>query len=147
MWAEGFCMCFLHTQHDKLGRSHSPTMHCILLVVTLPCYYIYQVHDSVLANCVYVSSDGAHFTYAHARNLRETPNRHVYPLPLERIRGLGGIMASCLVVKTGEQWETRLSKRLRSRYIGSSVCLQTPPKRETRLGACPSAVLQSRIHA
>ena len=42
----------------------------------------------------YVSSDGAHFTYAHARNLRETPTRHVYPLPFERIRGLGGIMVS-----------------------------------------------------
>ena len=24
---------------------------------------------------------GAHRTYAHARNLRETPTRHVYPLP------------------------------------------------------------------
>ena len=32
-WAEGFCMCFLHTQHDKLGRSRSQTMHCILLVL------------------------------------------------------------------------------------------------------------------
>ena len=32
-WAKGFCMCFLHTQHDKLGRSRSPTMHCILLVL------------------------------------------------------------------------------------------------------------------
>ena len=31
-WTEGFCMCFLHTHHDKLGRSRSPTMHCILLV-------------------------------------------------------------------------------------------------------------------
>ena len=34
-WAEGFCMCFLHTQHDKLGRSRSPTMHCILLVIII----------------------------------------------------------------------------------------------------------------
>ena len=71
---------------------------------------------------------GAHFTYAHAPNLRETPTRHVYPLPFERIRGLGNIMAS--VVETGEEWETRLSKGRRSRYIGSSVCLQTPPKRQ-----------------
>ena len=30
--------------------------------------------------CLYRPS-GAHFTYAHAPNLRETPTRHVYPLP------------------------------------------------------------------
>ena len=40
-WAEGFCMCFLHTQHDKLGRSRSPTMHCILLVIIIIIIYNY----------------------------------------------------------------------------------------------------------
>ena len=72
---------------------------------------VYDRHD------LYVSSDGAHFTYAHARSLREMPTRHVYPWPFERIRGLSGIMASRLVVETGKQWETRPSKRRRSRYI------------------------------
>ena len=75
-----------------LGRSRSPKMLSIPLVI------MYR-------------PSGAHFTYAHVPNLRETPTRHVYPLPFEQIRGLGGIMASCLVVETGEEWETRLSKR------------------------------------
>ena len=36
------------------------------------------------------------------------------PLPFERIRGLGGIVASCLVVKTVEEWDTFLSRGLKA---------------------------------
>ena len=30
---------------------------------------------------IYIHWDGAHFTSAHARKFRETPTRHLYPLP------------------------------------------------------------------
>ena len=66
---------------------------------------------------------GAQRTYAHAPNLRETPTRHVYPLPFERIRGLGGIMASCLVV---EEWETFLSRGLKA-FGPAFVCVFYTP--------------------
>ena len=34
-WSDGFSIAFLHTQHDRLGSSRSPTMHCIRLVFIL----------------------------------------------------------------------------------------------------------------
>ena len=37
---------------------------------------------------------GAHRPYAHAPNLRETPTRHVYPLPFERMRHYGVVKLS-----------------------------------------------------
>ena len=57
------------------------------------------------------------------------------PLPFERIRGM-------LAIETGKEWE---SNRQAREFEGGSVCLQKPPKREKH--ACPSAVLESRIHA
>ena len=92
---------------------------------------------------MYVSA-GAHRPYVHARKLRETPTRHVYPLPFER----KSKARSAALTYCGD-WRRVADACVQtpsSRYFeGGSVCLQRSPKRERH--ACPGAVLESRMHA
>ena len=66
---------------------------------------------------------GAHFTYAHAPNLRETPTRHVYPSPLA--------------------FAIELTRLQMQRSRGEAVWLQRPPKRERERHVCPGALLHT----
>ena len=88
--------------------------------------------------------DGAHFTYAHAPNLRETPTRHVYP-SLRAAQRHHGVLSRC------GDWrrvgDTSVQVLTLEIHRKQRLPTDTAEERETRLGACPSTVLDSRIHA
>ena len=89
--------------------------------------------------------DGAHFTSAHAPNLLETPTRHAcVPLPFERIRGSA---ASWLLVSLWRAAKSAVQAPTLEIHRKQRLPTDTAEETETRLGACPSAVLESRIHA
>ena len=84
---------------------------------------------------------GAHFTYAHAPNLLETPTRHVYPL---RIRGHHGVLSRC-----GDRrrvGDTSVQRPTLKIHRKQRLPTDTAEETETRLGSCPSAVYTRISH-
>ena len=79
------------------------------------------------------------------RRIYVKPTRHAcVPLPFERIRGSA---ASWLLVSLWRAAKSAVQAPTLEIHRKQRLPTDTPEETETRLGACPSAVLESRIHA
>ena len=132
------------TKHDRLGRSRSQKMLSIPLVGELEranqvvrlarflyncwragasrIYYTIFLYTYIGQRSDQSESSKSHCRYAHEPKSRETPTRHLHPLPFA-------------VVCRGEPWRQPRAAipELSSIYMqfeGGSIWLQTSPKRE-----------------